>query len=174
MRCTQGSNLWSCKGLVTLRLIDWIGLGVDLHTHMYCTGCTCIFCWAWPWAWDWVPLSRNCCAQCRCTLPLTATVYCSHNNTLVKNTESWKWSVYQPFVGIPTTVAALTSSAFPQIVPLVVAVAPYKNMASSNSTLIHLFQYMCFPLVLRPPFLLMYTGTKIKKFLNQNVWCWIH
>ena len=26
---------------------------------------------------------------------------------LGKNTESWKWSVYRPFVGIPTTVAAL-------------------------------------------------------------------
>ena len=52
--------------------------------HMYCTGCTCIFCWAWTWAWDWVPLSRNCCGQCRWTLPLTASMYCSHNNTLVK------------------------------------------------------------------------------------------
>ena len=26
---------------------------------------------------------------------------------LGKYTESWKWSVYRPFVGIPTTVAAL-------------------------------------------------------------------
>ena len=52
--------------------------------HMYCTYCTCIFCWAWPWAWDWAPLSRNCCGQCCCNLPLTATMYCSHNNTLVK------------------------------------------------------------------------------------------
>mgnify|MGYP007123548417 CR=1 FL=1 len=84
MRGTQGSHLWSCNVLVTLWLIDWIGLGVDLHMHMYCTGCTFISCWAWPWAWDWAPLLRNCCGQCCCTSPLNDTIYCSHNNTLVK------------------------------------------------------------------------------------------
>ena len=82
MRCTQGSHLWSCNGFVTLWLIDWIGLEVDMH--MYCRGCTCISYWAWTWAWDWAPLSRSCRGQCRCTSPLTATIYCSPNNTLVK------------------------------------------------------------------------------------------
>ena len=84
MRCTQGSHLWSCNGFVTLWLIDWIGLEVDLHMHMYCRGCTCISYWAWTWAWDWAPLSRSCRGQCRCTSALTATIYCSPNNTLVK------------------------------------------------------------------------------------------
>ena len=84
MRCTQGSHLWSCNGFVTLWLIDWIGLEVDLHMHMYCRGCTCISYWAWTWAWHWAPLSRSCRGQCRCTSALTATIYCSPNNTLVK------------------------------------------------------------------------------------------
>ena len=65
---------------VTLWLIDWIGLGVDLHMHIYCTGFTCIPCPCW--AWDWAALSRNCRGQRRCNSTLTATIYCSHNNNL--------------------------------------------------------------------------------------------
>ena len=39
----------------------------------------------------------------------------SHQH-LVQNTESWKWSVYRPFVGIPTTVAALSPQR-PRLLP---------------------------------------------------------
>ena len=50
------------------------------------------------------------------TMSLNLTTNCYYvlfsQQHLGKNTESWKWSVYRPFVGIPTTVAALLLGAW--------------------------------------------------------------
>ena len=81
----------------------------QFSSFLMCT-CMCTLQTAGISGWEWTSAwARNCCEWCRWSLALAATINTIQGCQNLKNTESWIWSVYWPFVGIPTPVAALPS-----------------------------------------------------------------